>query len=162
LGPAPTGYSEAAPELPAVLDANNAYLAGATDVRIVNTESGQTVATVRPQHQALPASVQGQPLLSTVGNGKAVLWPFLVAAPGGGSAVELASIRTDSHQASSVLVGLPGWAANSTTLPSLTVVGAQGSAVVLQVALGLSRGTIATDAATEGCCGQGTGSPPAR
>ncbi|HEY4005768.1 MAG TPA: hypothetical protein VGM60_11370 [Pseudonocardia sp.] len=148
LGPAPTGYSEAASELPAVLDANNAYLAGATDVRIVNTESGQIVATVRPQHQALPASVQGQPLLSTVGNGKAVLWPFLVAAPSGGTAVELASIRTDSHQASSVLVGLPGWAANSTTLPSVTVVGAQGSAVVLQVALGLSRGTVATDTGT--------------
>ncbi|MDT7594376.1 MAG: hypothetical protein QOH45_3907, partial [Pseudonocardiales bacterium] len=84
IGPAPAvpddqdAYQR---QLPVALDGTTAYLGGADGVRVVDTVSGQTTATVGPQH---PASVAGPtggpPVLTTINNIKVVLWPFFVQA----------------------------------------------------------------------------------
>jgi hypothetical protein len=79
--PVPEGQDAYQPQLPVALDGTTAYLGGADGVRVVDTVSGQTTATIGPQH---PASVAGPtggpPVLTTINNIKVVLWPFFVQA----------------------------------------------------------------------------------
>jgi hypothetical protein len=151
VGPLPGSEgASTASRLPAVLDRGTAYLADANGVRVVNTGTGQTITTIYPQHLPMGtsgAALTGPPLLTSMGGASAVVWPFLVKGPDGGNAVELASIRTGTHAASSVLVGLPGWAATSYDL-SAVAVGAADGKVLLNVAGGLYRAAVVADAGT--------------
>jgi hypothetical protein len=78
--------------------------------------------------------------------------PPAAAAPSGpptsANAIELVSIRTDTHAATDFLVALPDWATTPSSTLSTSVLGAAGGAVVIALSNGLSHATIAADAAS--------------
>ena len=141
----PPGSDRAGYDLPAVLVATTAYLASGTEVRVLDTSSGKTTATVRPRYPALPnATAHGRPLLLGAGAEQAVLWPFLVAGPNG-KVLDLVRIDTNNHSARDTLLALPTWVANAESNPQARLIGVDGTTAVLDVSLGLRHGAVAAD-----------------
>ena len=77
----PQGQTPYQRQLPVALDGATAYIGASDSVAVIDTQSGQTTATIRPQNPSYVAGpVGGPPLLSTVNNNQVALWPFFVQA----------------------------------------------------------------------------------
>lgn len=151
IGQAPEAVSAGASvgaRFPAILAGGSAYLGTPTQLRAVNVKTGQ-LTLIRPQHPVLAnAAVDSQPLALGGGTGPAVLWPFLVAAPGGQAAIELTSVGADGRTTGNPIVALPAWASDSASPPRVEAVGAQNGVVVLNVAHSLTHSALGVDIAT--------------
>lgn len=139
--------SDIARPLPAVLEQATAYLASTDNVRVVDTRTSATIATIRPRRPPLAATPGrlAQPVVGELNGVRTVLWPFLVSAPSGGPMVELAGIRTDTHAAQYAAINLPAWTQAGTYDLSVTPLSATEGTVVLNVASGLRHAVLAAD-----------------
>lgn len=151
--PAPPGdLGRHTQRVPAVLDGTTAYLADPSRVRVVDATDGRQLATVAPRNQVLvtggeAADLVHPPVLTTVHGAPSVVWPFLVGTSAGPS-VELVTIDTRTHSATSATVRLPGWASTSGFNLSVSPVGADGDTIALNVSGGLYHALLAVDAGT--------------
>ncbi len=144
----PPGSDRGAYDLPVVLDATTAYVASGSAVRVLDTGSGKTTATVRPRYPALPdAAGQGRPLLVGTGAERAVLWPVMVTGPNG-TALDLVRIDTSNHSARDTLLALPTWVADAESTPRARLIGVDGTTAVLGISLGLRSAALAADASS--------------
>lgn len=146
--------------LPVLLYGTRAYVASPDRVQVVDTTSGQVVATVRPQHRPAAAALSpldpagsnpaDAPVLATVAGRTLVLYPFVVTVPGQGTtpshrAVELVALDpATAGTAWTVQVDLAPWASEPTTTVAATAVGVGGQTAVIRVRQFDGRGSQAT------------------
>ncbi len=133
--------------LPIALHGSDAYVAGPEGMQVVDTRTGEVMATVHPQSpppgDPADAGPVSAPLVTAVGGStlSLALMPFLVgsAAQGStpaGTAVELVAVDTSTRQTvwTALIGGLPAWASDgSTTGLGVDLVGVEGDVAVVQL-----------------------------
>ncbi|MFC1419829.1 hypothetical protein [Streptacidiphilus cavernicola] len=148
-----TAVGTAASPLPIALHGADAYIAGTASLEVVDTGTGKTLDTIRPQgrpladaNSATGATAAGPvsaPLVAVIGDStlSLALVPFLVTAAAQGSTpagtgVELDAVDTSTRQTvwTATVGGLPAWASDGTTADlGATVVGVTGNVAVVRV-----------------------------
>jgi hypothetical protein len=150
ITPSPAGTADTEYQSHAVLDGGIAYIGNNRELSIVDATKATRVAVIHSRGRPLSISANsgGAPVLTSNAGSTFVLWPFVVAGAGGRPAVELTSIHTDTRAADHVIVRLPVEVLPSEPSLSVTVIGASGSTVVLDVGELLTHTAIAIDFAT--------------
>ncbi|MBT8225563.1 MAG: hypothetical protein HKP61_19500 [Dactylosporangium sp.] len=124
-----------------LLDGTTLYAAGASQLEIIETETGEVTSTIRPDRDSPwkgSDGVAGRPVLATVGGERLLLVPFTVKMPGEGTAkatagIELVAVSTKTgKRAWDMMIDLPAVEAEDLKDTYSFIVGVEGSLLVLR------------------------------